>query len=150
MKKVVKNMFNEYLQFFANFNVLGLAIGLMIGSNLKEVAGDFIDGLIMPFIKPLLRTITGGRDLKFNVPGTEVELNLEKVTSSSIKFAALSMIIFVMLQLGIRIKKPVQWVSVRNWSDMKGKKKKNNKNFLFRDGECGHRPSTHAKRSSTI
>ena len=129
MKKAVSSMFNEYLQFFANFNVLGLAIGLMIGSNLKEVAGDFIDGLIMPFIKPLLKTITGGRDLKFNVPGTEVELNLEKVTSSSIKFAALSMIIFVMLQLGIRIKKPVQWVSVRNWDGMKGKKNKSSKNF---------------------
>ena len=124
MKKVVSNMFNEYIQFFANFNVLGLAIGLMIGSNLKEVAGDFIDGIIMPFIKPLLSTITGGRDLKFKVPGTEVELNLEKVTSSSIKFAALSLIIFIMLQLGIRIKKPVQWVSVRNWDGMKGKKNK--------------------------
>ena len=122
-------MFQEYIQFFANFNVLGLAIGLMIGSNLKEVAGDFIDGLIMPFIKPLLRTITGGREMKFTIPNTEVELNLEKVTSSSIKFAALSIIIFIMLQLGIRIKKPVQWVSVRNWSDMKGKKKQNSKNF---------------------
>jgi large-conductance mechanosensitive channel len=129
MKQTVKNMFNEYVQFFANFNVLGLAIGLMIGSNLKEVAGDFIDGIIMPFIKPLLSTITGGRDLKFKVPGTEVELNLEKVTSSSIKFAALSLIIFIMLQLGIRIKKPVQWVSVRNWDGMKGKKNKSSKNF---------------------
>ena len=128
MKKVA-SMFEEYIQFFANFNVLGLAIGLMIGSNLKEVAGDFIDGIIMPFIKPLLSTITGGRDLKFKVPGTEVELNLEKVTSSSIKFAALSMIIFIMLQLGIRIKKPVQWVSVRNWDGMKGKKNKSSKNF---------------------
>ena len=128
MKKI-SSMFQEYIQFFANFNVLGLAIGLMIGSNLKEVAGDFIDGLIMPFIKPLLRTITGGREMKFTIPNTEVELNLEKVTSSSIKFAALTIIIFIMLQLGIRIKKPVQWVSVRNWSDMKGKKKKNNKNF---------------------
>ena len=129
MRKFVKNMFNEYLQFFANFNVLGLAIGLMIGSNLKEVASDFIDGIIMPFIKPLLSTITGGRDLKFNVPGTSVELNLEKVTSSSIKFASLTIIIFIMLQLGIRIKKPVQWVSVRNWDAMKGKKNKSNKNF---------------------
>ena len=125
----ISSMFHEYLEFFANFNVLGLAIGLMIGSNLKEVAGDFIDGLIMPFIKPLLSIITGGKDLKFTVPGTEVQLNLEKVTSSSIKFAALSMIIFVMLQLGIRIKKPVQWVSVRNWDGMKGKKNKSSKNF---------------------
>lgn len=125
VKTVVTNMFNKYVEFFANFNVLGLAIGLMIGSNLKEVAGDFIDGLIMPFIKPILGTITGGRDLKFNVPGTEVELDLDKVTASSIKFAALSVIIFVMLQLGVQIKKPVQWVSVRNWDKMKKSKNVN-------------------------
>ena len=97
----------------------------MIGSNLKEVAGDFIDGLIMPFIKPLLSTITGGRDLKFKVPGTEVELDLDKVTASTIKFAALSIIIFIMLQLGVKIKKPVQWVSVRNWDKMKTSKNTN-------------------------
>jgi large-conductance mechanosensitive channel len=120
--------FKEYVDFFTNFNVLGLAIGLMIGSNLKEVAGDFIDGIIMPFIKPLLSTVTGGRELKLHVPGTSVTLDLEKVTSSSIKFAALSMIIFFMIQVGIRVKKPVQWVSVRNWSEMKGKKTKG-KNF---------------------
>ena len=135
LKKIVKKvtskgngMFNEYINFFSNFNVLGLAIGLMIGSNLKEVAGDFIDGIIMPFIKPLLATVTGGRELKVNIPGTGVQLNLEKVTSSSIKFAALSFIIFLMIQIGIRVKKPVQWVSVRNWSEMKGKKK-SGKNF---------------------
>ena len=135
LKKIIKKatskgngMFNEYINFFSNFNVLGLAIGLMIGSNLKEVAGDFIDGIIMPFIKPLLATVTGGRELKVNVPGTGVQLNLEKVTSSSIKFAALSFIIFLMIQVGIRVKKPVQWVSVRNWSEMKGKKK-SGKNF---------------------
>ena len=126
MKKVVTNMFNKYVEFFANFNVLGLAIGLMIGSNLKEVAGDFIDGLIMPFIKPILGTFTGGRDLKFKVPGTDVQLDLDKVTASSIKFGALSVIIFIMLQLGVQIKKPVQWVSVRNWDKMK-----KNKNVKF-------------------
>ena len=136
MKKVT-GMFNEYLEFFSNFNVLGLAIGLMIGSNLKEVAGDFIDGLIMPFIKPILSTITGGKDLKFAIPGTDVELDLDKVTASSIKFAALSIIIFIMLQLGVKIKKPVQWVSVRNWDKMNKEKvvkipsKKSNKEFTM-------------------
>ena len=127
MKKV-SSMFEEYIQFFANFNVLGLAIGLMIGSNLKEVAGDFIDGIIMPFIKPILKTLSGGKNLKFNVPGTEVELDLDKVTASTIKFAALSIIIFIMLQLGIKIKKPVQWVSVRNWDKM-NKSKNTNKSL---------------------
>ena len=137
MKKVVSNMFNEYIQFFANFNVLGLAIGLMIGSNLKEVAGDFIDGIIMPFIKPILSTITGGKDLKFKVPGTEVELDLDKVTASTIKFAALSIIIFIMLQLGVKIKKPVQWVSVRNWDKMKVSKNNNKSLNIRRNNKQG-------------
>ena len=79
----------------------------------------------MPFIKPILSTITGGRDLKFPVPGTEVELDLDKVTASTIKFAALSVIIFIMIQLGVKIKKPVQWVSVRNWDKMKTSKNTN-------------------------
>ena len=84
---------------------------------------DFIDGITL-FIKPILKTLTGGKDLKFNVPEIEVELDLDKV-ASSIKFAALSIIIFIMLQLGVKIKKPVQWVSVRNWDKMKTSKNTN-------------------------
>ena len=112
--------FNEYFEFFANFNVLGLAIGLMIGSNLKEVANAFIDGLIMPFIQPLIAKISDKeKGMKYTVPGLDIELDLERLISSSIKFMALSVIIFLLLQIGIKVKKPVQWVSVRNWKDMK-------------------------------
>ena len=35
------------MEFVQKFNVLGLAIGLMIGSNLKDVAGDFIDDIFI-------------------------------------------------------------------------------------------------------
>ena len=57
IKKIWKTIFHpirDYIQFFAKFNVLGLAIGLMIGSNLKDVASVFIDDVLMPFIAPLL------------------------------------------------------------------------------------------------
>tara|TARA_B100000513_G_C11876696_1_gene177806 strand:- start:638 stop:1051 length:414 start_codon:yes stop_codon:yes gene_type:complete len=111
--------FNEYFEFFANFNVLGLAIGLMIGANLKDVANAFIDGLLMPFIHPIIDKITDKKGMKYTVPGIEVELDLENLVSSSIKFMALSVIIFLLLQVGIKVKKPVQWVSVRNWNEMK-------------------------------
>ena len=111
--------FNEYFEFFANFNVLGLAIGLMIGANLKDVANAFIDGLLMPFIHPIIDKITDKKGMKYTVPGLDVELDLENLVSSSIKFMALSVIIFLLLQVGIKVKKPVQWVSVRNWKDMK-------------------------------
>ena len=38
------------MEFVQEFNVLGLAIGLMIGSNLKDVAGDFIDDILLLFV----------------------------------------------------------------------------------------------------
>ena len=126
----VNGMFSEYMEFFATFNVLGLAIGLMIGSNLKDVAGDFIDDVLMPFVNPAINLITKGKGEKkgviLNIPGTDIEINLERVIASSIKFMALSVIIFVMLQFGVKIKKPVQWVEVKNFKDLK-KSKINNK-----------------------
>ena len=115
----VNGMFNKYMEFFSTFNVLGLAIGLMIGSNLKDVAGDFIDDVLMPIINPGINIFTQGKGVTLHIPTTGIKINLERVMASSIKFLALSIIIFVMLQLGVKIKKPVQWVSVRNWDKMK-------------------------------
>ena len=75
----------------------------------------------MPFIHPIIDKITDKKGMKYTVPGIEVELDLENLVSSSIKFMALSVIIFLLLQVGIKVKKPVQWVSVRNWNEMKKK-----------------------------
>ena len=125
--KMFAKMMNKYYDFFSNFNVLGLAIGLMIGSDLKDVAGDFIDDVLMPFVNPAINLVTKGKGkgVILNVPGTDIEINLERVIASSIKFMALSIIIFAMLQFGVKIKKPVQWVEVRNVKDFK-KPKLNN------------------------
>jgi len=114
------------MEFFSKFNVLGLAIGLMIGSNLKDVANDFIDDMLMPFVEPLLLLTIGKKDngIKFTIPNTSITIDLKRVSSSLIKFAVLSFIIFIMLQFGIQLKKPVQWVSVRNWKEMRLKKSK--------------------------
>ena len=120
---IVYRMFEEYMEFVQKFNVLGLAIGLMIGSNLKDVAGDFIDDILMPFVNPVLKQISNGKEgeegLTFSVPGTEIKVKLDKVVASVIKFACLSIIIFGLLKLGIKLKKPTQWVSVRNFKEMK-------------------------------
>lgn len=130
--KMFTEMTTKYYEFFSNFNVLGLAIGLMIGSNLKDVAGDFIDDVLMPFVNPAINLITKGKgkgDKKgviLHIPGTDIEINLERVIASSIKFMALSVIIFVMLQFGVKIKKPVQWVEVKNFKDINKSKTNNN------------------------
>ena len=120
---IVYRMFEEYMEFVQKFNVLGLAIGLMIGSNLKDVAGDFIDDILMPFVNPILKQISNGKDgedgLTLSIPGTEIKLKLDKVVASVIKFACLSIIIFALLKVGVKLKKPTQWVSVRNFKEMR-------------------------------
>ena len=124
--KYLSNLPKQYMDFFSKFNVLGLAIGLMIGSNLKDVANDFIDDILMPFVEPLLYFISGKKEngIKITIPNTSITIDLKRVISSLTKFIALSFIIFIMLQFGIQLKKPIQWVSVRNWNEMTGKKRK--------------------------
>jgi large-conductance mechanosensitive channel len=114
-------MLGDYMTFISEFNILGLAIGLMIGSNLKDVAGDFIDDILMPFVNPILEQIINAKEggLVLSIPGTSIKLHLEKVVSSSIKFSILSLIIFALLKFGIQLKKPTQWVSVRNFKEMR-------------------------------
>lgn len=102
----------QYMDFFSKFNVLGLAIGLMIGANLKDVASDFIEDVLMPFVNPLLNKLTKGRGAAFTIPKTSIKINLERVLTSTVKFIALSIIIFIMLRFGVKLKKPVQWVKI--------------------------------------
>ena len=135
MLTYLQNLPQQYLDFFSKFNVLGLAIGLMIGSNLKDVANDFIDDVLMPFVEPVLQTVSGKKEngVEFTIPETDITINLKRVIASLTKFMALSVIIFLMLQFGIQLKKPTQWVSVRNWNEMKKQtKKKNNSKRLFK------------------
>ena len=135
MLTYLQSLPEQYLDFFSKFNVLGLAIGLMIGSNLKDVANDFIDDVLMPFVEPVLQTVSGKKEngVKFKIPDTNITIDLKRVIASLTKFMALSVIIFLMLQFGIKLKKPTQWVSVRNWNEMgKHSKKKNNSKRLFK------------------
>ena len=91
---MITEMTNKYYDFFSNFNVLGLAIGLMIGSNLKDVAGDFIDDVLMPFVNPAINLITKGKGEKkgviLHIPGSDIKINLERVIASSIKLISIS------------------------------------------------------------
>ena len=41
------------------------------------------------------------------------------VVSSAIKFACLSVIIFGLLKFGVQLKKPTQWVEIKNFKEMR-------------------------------
>lgn len=106
------------------FNVLPVAIGLMVGASLKDVADNLIEDLLMPFLKPLIKKITlnGKKEkkdmYKLKIPGTGVELNLENIIESTIKFLGLSILIFLLMRFGIQVKKRPRRVRIMNWDKM--------------------------------
>jgi large conductance mechanosensitive channel len=116
-------MFSGYIEFLTNFNVIGLAIGFIIGANLKDIANAIISDLIMPFINPLLEKMAGDKGFVFEMPGG-IKFNLDKIVEASIKFIALSILIFALMSYGVNIKKPTKWVEVRNFDKLVGALKK--------------------------
>ena len=106
------------------FNVLPVAIGLMVGASLKDVADNLIEDLLMPFLKPLIKKITlngkknGKENYKLKIPGLGVELNLENIIESSIKFLWLSLEIYLLIRFGVTVKKRPRRVKISNWDAM--------------------------------
>ena len=45
---------NQFVKILKDFNVIGFALGVMIGNNAAELANSFIDGIIMPTLEPAL------------------------------------------------------------------------------------------------
>lgn len=115
------------------FNVLPVAIGLMVGASLKDIADNLIEDLLMPFLKPLIKKITlNGKKkkedmYKVTLPGTNIELNLENIIESSIKFTGLSLLIYLLIRFGIQVKKRPRRVRIMNWDKMpkRGSRSKN-------------------------
>ena len=112
--KVATESVNKFIKLIQDFNVIGFALGIMIGNNVAELANSFIDGVIMPTIDPILKK-AGGKDMTINVGG--LTFHLEKFVQAIMKFIGISIVIFVLLQLGVNMSKPVSWVSVRSVAD---------------------------------
>tara|TARA_B100001094_G_C17766186_1_gene592776 strand:- start:153 stop:587 length:435 start_codon:yes stop_codon:yes gene_type:complete len=115
------------LYVFEKFNVLPVAIGLMVGASLKDVADNLIEDLFMPFLRPILKRLTltkkeeeegeeNGRKLK--IPGTDVELNLENIIMSTSKFLGLSGLIYLLIRFGVKVKRRPKRVRIMNWDKM--------------------------------
>lgn len=101
-----------FMQLLKDFNVIGFALGVMMANNVAELANSFIDGIIMPTIQPAMNRVTGEDGTGVQVGS--VYIDLTKFLNSFIKFLALSLVIFLIIQFGVNITKPVSWVSVRS------------------------------------
>ncbi len=116
------SVFHDLSEFFEKFDILGLAVGLMIGASLKDVANNLIEEGVMPFIKPLLdsmnKKVTKDGKIKFGGEKNGIAINLSKIIESIIKFIALSFIILLLIKLGVKVKKRPKRVRISNWDKM--------------------------------
>ena len=92
-----------------DFNVVGFVLGLLIANGVAEIAQAFIDGVMMPTLQPALDRM-GTKDAQVSVGG--FTLHLEKFIQALLKFLALALVIFVLMQVGVKMSRPVQWVRI--------------------------------------
>jgi large conductance mechanosensitive channel len=52
-------MKGEFMQFLKEYSVIGLAIGVIIGTKAGELVKSIVDGLLMPFVNPILAAAGG-------------------------------------------------------------------------------------------
>tara|TARA_B100001173_G_C15581845_1_gene376718 strand:+ start:98 stop:466 length:369 start_codon:yes stop_codon:yes gene_type:complete len=108
---------NGFWEFLTQFNVIGLSVAFIIGENINNLAKAVIDDLLMPFINPFLNRITGDDGLTYELPGG-IELHLEKIVSSFIKFMCLSLVIYTLITLGLKLEIPTAQVKIMNFAEL--------------------------------
>jgi large conductance mechanosensitive channel len=99
--KVIKN---EFLEFLKEYSVIQLAIGVVIGSAVKELVSSLANNIIMPLVG--IFTPSGAwRDIVFSIAGSEFKVGL--LISSLIDFIIVALVVFLVAKklLKVEIKK---------------------------------------------
>mgnify|MGYP006083867271 CR=1 FL=1 len=109
-----ENAVGSFYKVLKDFNVIGFVLGLLIANSVAEIANSFIDGIIMPSIKPLLDKM-GSKKTTVKIGG--LDIHLTQFFKSILKFLVLAIIIFILLQLGIKMSRPLTWVRVEQIKD---------------------------------
>jgi large-conductance mechanosensitive channel len=84
-----------------DFNVIGVALGVLIGNNIVDLVNALNDGIIMPTIQPFLDKLQIGKE-STNTDSTEggIKFNFNSLFTPLIKFITVSIIILIFLKLG--------------------------------------------------
>lgn len=99
---VVASGTNTIEKIMVDFNVIGVALGVLIGNNIVDLVNALNDGIIMPTLQPFLDKLQFGKEESTNTDSTEggIKLNLNSLFTPLIKFITVSIIILIFLKLG--------------------------------------------------
>jgi len=109
---LVANEIDGLINVMKDFNIIGFALGVLMANAGADFANAIIDGIIMPTLNPIIDRVTpkGKASLRIG----SIEIDLEKLLQALIKFFALVLVVYLLIKVGIKMNKPVQWVSVRS------------------------------------
>ncbi len=87
-----------------DFNIIGVALGVLIGNNIIDFVNALIEGVIMPSIQPFLDRLQFGTDKSTSPEGDDskdgIKFNLSSLFNPLIKFITISIIVLILLNLG--------------------------------------------------
>ncbi len=95
----VKKNKDEFMEFLTKYNVIQLAVAVVVGQAAKELVSSIADNLIMP----LVGAVTPGgswRNWVWKVAG--VEFGLGRLVSSLLDFMIVALVVFVVLKKVLR------------------------------------------------
>jgi len=96
----VKNNHHEFLDFLKNYKVIELAIGVVIGSAVKDLVTSIAEDLIMPIIG--IFTPSGSwKDLVFTVMGSQFKIG--NLISATLDFVIVAVIVFIVIKKILKI-----------------------------------------------
>jgi len=103
---VVANSSNSIQKIMVDFNVIGVALGVLIGNNIVDLVNALNEGVIMPSIQPFLDRLQISKDdtttdsQEEAVESGGIKFNLNSLFTPLIKFITISMIVLFFLNLG--------------------------------------------------
>lgn len=111
---VVAKGSNTIEKIMVDFNVIGVALGVLIGNNIVDLVNALNEGVIIPSIQPFLDRLqfssNDGNDVEFKDESTSTEkddkskggikFNFNSLFTPLIKFITISIIVLIFLNLG--------------------------------------------------
>lgn len=85
-----------------DYNIIGVALGMILGRNIADFVDTLNSGLVMPNIQPWVDKIKGSGEQTF----FGIKMKLSSIIEALIKFISLSLIVVILLNLGVSSFKP--------------------------------------------
>jgi large conductance mechanosensitive channel len=98
-------MLKEFMEFLKQYNVLGLAVAVIIGGKLNEFISSLVNDLLMPAIfSPALKAAGVANIAQLSYNG----ILYGKVIGAAIDFLVVAFIVFLIIKWAVRLGKPAK------------------------------------------